>query len=96
MKESLRLPYPQRALASRSSQPTLSEPFQKHRQVSPAAIGDRRSIQRSASLHWQMSAACFPARTDCLSFVVMRDEGISQALTGDRNFEQAGFTALLK
>ncbi len=34
--------------------------------------------------------------TDCLSFLVMGDEGITQALTGDRHFEQAGFTALLK
>jgi predicted nucleic acid-binding protein len=34
--------------------------------------------------------------TDCLSFVVMQDEGITQALTGDKHFEQAGFTALLK
>ena len=34
--------------------------------------------------------------TDCLSFLVMRDEGIAQALTGDKHFEQAGFTALLK
>jgi uncharacterized protein len=34
--------------------------------------------------------------TDCISFVVMEDEGIREALTGDRHFEQAGFTALLK
>jgi hypothetical protein len=34
--------------------------------------------------------------TDCISFAVMRDEGISEALTGDRHFEQAGFVALLK
>jgi len=34
--------------------------------------------------------------TDCLSFVVMRDEGVSQALTDDKHFEQAGFMALLK
>jgi hypothetical protein len=33
--------------------------------------------------------------TDCISFVVMEDEGIRQALTGDKHFEQAGFTALL-
>ena len=34
--------------------------------------------------------------TDCLSFVGMRDEGIALGLTGDKHFEQAGFTALLK
>jgi predicted nucleic acid-binding protein len=34
--------------------------------------------------------------TDCLSFVVMHDEGITLALTGDKHFEQAGFKALLK
>ena len=34
--------------------------------------------------------------TDCISFVVMQREGITEALTGDRHFEQAGFVALLK
>ena len=33
--------------------------------------------------------------TDCISFVVMTDEGLAEALTGDRHFEQAGFKALL-
>ena len=33
--------------------------------------------------------------TDCISFVVMADEGLTEALTGDRHFEQAGYTALL-
>lgn len=33
--------------------------------------------------------------TDCMSFVVMRDEGIRQAFTTDRHFEQAGFVKLL-
>jgi predicted nucleic acid-binding protein len=34
--------------------------------------------------------------TDCISFAVMEEEGIQEALTADRHFEQAGFTALLK
>jgi predicted nucleic acid-binding protein len=33
--------------------------------------------------------------TDCISFVVMDDEGITDALTSDRHFSQAGFRALL-
>jgi uncharacterized protein len=32
--------------------------------------------------------------TDCISFVVMQDEGVTEALTGDRHFMQAGFKAL--
>lgn len=34
--------------------------------------------------------------TDCVSFVVMEEEQISEALTADVHFEQAGFTALFK
>ena len=34
--------------------------------------------------------------TDCISFVVMQERGITDALTGDHHFEQAGFRALLK
>ncbi|WP_228041355.1 type II toxin-antitoxin system VapC family toxin [Planktothrix mougeotii] len=33
--------------------------------------------------------------TDCISFVVMRQEGITDAFTSDRHFEQAGFTKLM-
>ena len=34
--------------------------------------------------------------TDCISFVVMREWGVSDALTTDVHFEQAGFRALLR
>ncbi len=34
--------------------------------------------------------------TDCLSFVVMKEHNIQEALTKDKHFEEAGFISLLK
>ncbi len=34
--------------------------------------------------------------TDCANFLVMEQRGITEALAYDRDFEQAGFTALLR
>ena len=34
--------------------------------------------------------------TDCASFLVMEERNITEALAHDRDFEQAGFTALLR
>ena len=34
--------------------------------------------------------------TDCASFIVMEERGITDALAHDRDFEQAGFTAPLR
>lgn len=33
---------------------------------------------------------------DCVSFVVMRERGITDALTSDDHFRQAGFNALMR
>ena len=34
--------------------------------------------------------------TDCISFAAMKEHLVTEALTGDHHFEQAGFAALLK
>ncbi|MEI8372904.1 MAG: PIN domain-containing protein [Planctomycetota bacterium] len=34
--------------------------------------------------------------TDCISFIVMRQYGLTDAVTADHHFEQAGFTVLLR
>ena len=34
--------------------------------------------------------------TDCISFVIMQQRGIRQALAYDRHFEEAGFEALMR
>jgi predicted nucleic acid-binding protein len=44
--------------------------------------------ERRADKDWSL--------TDCLSFLVMDDRGIRDALTADHHFEQAGFRALMR
>ena len=34
--------------------------------------------------------------TDCISMITMRREGLTEALTNDRHFEQEGFRALFR
>lgn len=73
-----------------------------------AAVGVVRShprvklIAASASL-FDEAVALYRSRpdkdwglTDCISFTVMQREGLTDALTADRHFEQAGFRALLR
>ncbi len=45
-------------------------------------------FSRSGDKEWSL--------TDCISFVVMQEEGVTEALTTDHHFEQAGFTVLLR
>lgn len=56
---------------------------------------DTRLFQRGVDLFGQRADKEW-SLVDCTSFVAMRDEGITDALTGDKHFEQAGFVALLK
>ena len=60
-------------------------------------------IVPSTSDLFRRGATLFAARpdkewslTDCISFVVMNERGISDALTNDHHFEQASFRILLK
>ena len=61
-------------------------------QIIPAASSLlRRAIDLFVARHdkaWSL--------TDCTSFIIMRDQGLRDALTADHHFEQAGFTVLLK
>lgn len=51
-------------------------------------------FQRGLSLYEERPDKAW-SLTDCLSFLVMSDEGLTEALTGDHHFAQAGFTVLL-
>jgi len=51
-------------------------------------------IQRGKKLYRERPDKEWPL-TDCISFVVMRDHELLEALTADHHFGQAGFKALL-
>ncbi len=63
----------------------------------------RVSVIQASSLLLDRGAELYQARsdkawslTDCISFIIMRDHDLNDALTADHDFEQAGFNALLK
>jgi predicted nucleic acid-binding protein len=56
---------------------------------------DMNLHERAIALYVQMADKEW-SLTDCVSFLVMRDRGLTEALTADHHFEQAGFVALLK
>ena len=51
-------------------------------------------IQRGKKLYRERPDKEWPL-TDCISFIVMQDQSLLEALTADHHFEQAGFKALL-
>jgi predicted nucleic acid-binding protein len=48
----------------------------------------RDLLDRGLFVEWSL--------TDCTSFVVMQEMGVTEALSSDHHFEQAGFSILLK
>lgn len=83
----------------------LSDPILRKRAgefVSQAIAGGFTRVENSDAL-FERGLELYRRRldkewslTDCISFVVMSDHGITEALTGDHHFEQAGFSALLR
>ncbi|MCX6907062.1 MAG: PIN domain-containing protein [Verrucomicrobia bacterium] len=85
------------ALAKSECRPRIRD-FILHLRQSPACevVAASRELQnRALELYHQHRDKSWTL-TDCVSFVVMRERGLTDALTEDRHFEQAGFTARLK
>ena len=56
---------------------------------------EEETFSQAAVLYGRRSDKAW-SMTDCLSFVIMKRDGLVEALTTDHHFEQAGFTILLK
>jgi predicted nucleic acid-binding protein len=67
----------------RADSDAIIVPFEVHLYEEGIKLFDNRQDKE-----WSLTA--------CISFVVMQKESITDALTGDHHFEQAGFVALLK
>lgn len=88
-------------LAAAMSAPAKRERFLKL--VDVLSASDEVKIVPASAELFDAGLALYRSRpdkgwslTDCISFIVMEHEAITEALTGDRHFEQAGFVALLK
>jgi predicted nucleic acid-binding protein len=55
---------------------------------SPLRLAGRALYESRVDKDWSL--------TDCVSFAVMAQHGLTDALTADHHFEQAGFRALFK
>jgi len=83
----------------------MSAPAVRHRahRLLQRIAADPNTRLIAASPEWyDRGLALYRARpdkswslTDCISFEVMKEHGIAEALTGDRHFIQAGFRPLL-
>ncbi|HNR33138.1 MAG TPA: PIN domain-containing protein [Candidatus Hydrogenedentes bacterium] len=80
-----------------SPQRPLFPPFVRRLRANP-----RFAVRRGTARTLEDALDLYAARpdkswslTDCISFVVMREEGLTDALTTDHHFAQAGFKALL-
>lgn len=72
----------------------LLRTFEHDPQIEVVSLDDSL-YQRGFELFGSREAKTW-SLTDCISFVVIRERGLNDALTSDQHFEQAGFTALLR
>jgi len=85
------------ALAKSESRPRMRE-FVLHlrQQAACEIIPATRELFDSALELYRQHADKDWTLTDCSSVFVLRERGLTEVLTADRHFEQAGFTALLR
>ena len=73
-----------------------NRPSAPHRAIKPDRSGSRNT--RTLRKGWELYSSRLDKDwgiIDCISFVLMEERNLIEALTGDHHFEQAGFKVLL-
>ena len=85
------------ALAKSECRPRVRDFILHLRQAAGSEVvsASRETLDRALEMYHQHSDKEWTL-TDCVSFVVMREHGITEALTQDHHFQQAGFTLALE
>lgn len=85
------------ALAKSACRPRVREFIFHMRRAAACEIvpASRELLDRALAFYHQHADKEWTL-TDCVSFVIMRERHIMDALTGDKHFEQAGFNPLFK
>jgi len=81
------------SLAASRFRPLVQDYFGLLRQQIHVVPASRARLENALRLYHQHDDKRW-SLTDCLSFVVMRERRITEALTGDHHFMQAGFVAV--
>jgi len=77
----------------RSVAVNLLEAIERDAQIAVVPLSE--DLYASAATLYRKYADKEWGLTDCVSFIVMREKGLQEALTADDDFRQAGFRALL-
>jgi len=73
-------------------------PFMQFLRTSPqiTIVPAEQSLFDRGVLFYDQRADKSWSLTDCISFIIMQEHGLRDALTGDHHFEQAGFNVLMR
>jgi len=85
------------AFSQASTKPLAIEAIKRIRRLPMfVVVGFESSITKAGYSLYESRLDKDWSLTDCLSFAVMTQQKLSEALTGDHHFEQAGFQAIFK
>lgn len=85
------------ALSSSKAKPAAVEAIKRiHRLPMFLVVGFEEEVRQAGFGLYESRSDKDWSLTDCVSFAVMAQQGLSAALTADRHFEQAGFQALFR